>query len=144
MGGDEEEELKPDSTILHKHLIVLQDIVRSWLGNQDPSLRFLPKPKFVDNFYLADGGLAGLRPGYRVGGGVLQKAGQTIKSGVGKVRSLFDDADINLSIRDEDVMTDFGPQAQAVGQDVFITPKSRKAVIVMDDLIEEGYDITES
>ena len=28
--------------------------------NQDPSLRFLPKPKFVDNFYLADGGLAGL------------------------------------------------------------------------------------
>ena len=26
--------------------------------NQDPSLRFLPKPKFVDNFYAADGGLA--------------------------------------------------------------------------------------
>ena len=61
---------------------------------------------------------------------------------VGKVKSLFDDADINVSIRDEDVMTDFGPQAQAVGQDVFIIPKSRKAVKVMEDLIDEGYDIT--
>tara|TARA_X000000950_G_C13612816_1_gene536041 strand:- start:26 stop:745 length:720 start_codon:yes stop_codon:yes gene_type:complete len=28
--------------------------------NQDPSLRFLPKPKFVDNFYAADGGLASI------------------------------------------------------------------------------------
>ena len=37
-----------------------------------------------------------------------------------------------------------GLQAQAVGQDVFITPKSRKAVKVMDDLIEEGYDITKA
>jgi hypothetical protein len=39
-------------------------------------------------------------------------------------------------------MTDYGPQAQAVGQDVFIAPKSKKAVKVMEDLIEEGYDIT--
>ena len=48
---------------------------------QDPSLRFLPKPKFVDNFYAADGGLAripmqdgglmdlgGLEKDYREGG----------------------------------------------------------------------------
>jgi len=36
----------------------------------------------------------------------------------------------------------FLTQAQAVGQDVFIAPKSKKAVKVMEDLIEEGYDIT--
>jgi hypothetical protein len=35
--------------------------------NQDPSLRFLPKPKFVDNFYAADGG----RAGYENGGGIM-------------------------------------------------------------------------
>ena len=86
----------------------------------------------------------GGRVGYRVGGGILQKAGQMIKSGVGKVKSLFDDADINVSIRDEDVMTDAGLQAQAVGQDVFITPKSNKAVKVMEELIDEGYDIAKA
>ena len=141
MGGDEEE--VEEEAPFSETPATISDIVDQ-ARRQDASLRFLPKPKFVDNFYLADGGLAGLRPGYRVGGGVLQKAGQMIKSGVGKVRSLFDDADINVSIRDEDVMTDFGPQAQAVGQDVFITPKSRKALKVMDDLIEEGYDITKA
>ena len=139
-GDDEEEEPEAPFSETPASISNIVDQAR----RQDASLRFLPKPKFVDNFYLADGGLAGLRPGYRVGGGVLQKAGQMIKSGVGKVKSLFDDADINVSIRDEDVMTDFGPQAQAVGQDVFITPKSRKAVKVMDDLIEEGYDITKA
>ena len=141
MGGDEEEVV--EEAPFSETPSTISDIVDQ-ARRQDASLRFLPKPKFVDNFYLADGGLAGLRPGYRIGGGVLQKAGQMIKSGVGRVRSLFDDADINVSIRDEDVMTDFGPQAQAVGQDVFITPKSRKAVKVMDDLIEEGYDITKA
>jgi len=90
----------------------------------------------------ADGGLADIpREGYRVGGGILQKAGQMMKAGVGKVKSLFDDADINLSIRDEDVMTDAGLQAQATGLDVFITPKSKKATKVMEDLIDEGYNI---
>jgi hypothetical protein len=67
-----------------------------------------------------------------------------IKSGVGKVKSLFDDADISVQIRDDDVMTDAGLQAQAVGQDVFITPKSNKAVQVMEDLIDEGYDIAKA
>jgi len=84
----------------------------------------------------------GGRIGYRIGGGVLQKAGQMFKAGVGKVKSLFDDADISVQIRDEDVATDAGLQAQAVGQDVFITPKSKKAVQVIDGLIDEGYDIT--
>ena len=67
-----------------------------------------------------------------------------VKAGMGKVKSLFDDADINVSIRDEDVMTDAGLQAQAVGQDVFITPKSNKAVQVMEELIDEGYDIAKT
>jgi hypothetical protein len=113
---------------------------------QDPTksaLYFMP-PKSAVRFggAFAEGGLADIpREGYRVGGGILQKAGQMIKSGVGKVRSLFDDADINLSIRDEDVMTDAGLQAQATGLDVFITPKSKKATKVMEDLIDEGYDI---
>jgi len=83
----------------------------------------------------------GGRIGYRMGN-IVQKAGQMLKAGVGKVKSLFDDADINISVSDTDVMTEYGPQAQAVGQDVFITPKSRKAVKLMDGLIEEGYDIT--
>ena len=67
-----------------------------------------------------------------------------VKAGIGKVKSLFDDADISVQIRDDDVMTDAGLQAQAVGQDVFITPKSNKAVQVIDGLIEEGYDIAKA
>ena len=66
-----------------------------------------PKSAVQSSFYAADGGLASLRPGYRFGN-IVQKAGQMMKAGVGKVKSLFDDADINLSIRDEDVMTDAG------------------------------------
>jgi len=100
-----------------------------------------PKSAVQSSFYAADGGLASMRPGYRFGN-VVQKAGQMMKAGVGKVKSLFDDADISIQVRDEDVMTDYGPQAQAVGQDVFIAPKSKKAVKVMEDLIQEGYDIT--
>ena len=87
----------------------------------------------------------GGRVGYRIGGGVMSmlgKAKDMVKSGVGKVKSLFDDADINLSIRDEDVMTDAGLQAQAVGMDVFITPKSKKSVKVMEELIDEGFNIS--
>jgi len=144
MGGDDEEDIEPETPFTETPASISNIVEQA--RNQDPSLRYLPAPEFVGrNFYrMANGGLADLRPGFRIGGGVLQRAGQMIKSGVGKVKSLFDDADINVSVRDEDVMTDFGPQAQAVGQDVFITPKSRKAVKVMDDLIEEGYDITKA
>ena len=140
MGGDEEVEEESSFAETPDSISSIVNMAK----NQDPSLRFLPKPKFVDNFYAADGGLATLRPGYRIGGGVLQKAGQAIKAGVGKVKSLFDDADISVQIRDDDVMTDAGLQAQAVGQDVFITPKSNKAVQVIDGLIEEGYDIAKA
>jgi len=151
MGGDEEEvEEETPFTQTPDSISSIVNMAR----NQDPSLRFLPKPKFVDNFYAADGGLATMRPGYRIGGSAFglpglaikagQKAGEMFKAGVGKVKSLFDDADISVQIRDEDVMTDAGLQAQAVGQDVFITPKSNKAVKVIDGLIDEGYDIAKA
>ena len=57
MGGDEEEE-EPDTPFS-----VTPDSISNIVAqarNQDPTLRFLPKPKFVDNFYAADGGLASL------------------------------------------------------------------------------------
>ena len=66
-GGDEEEieEDVPFSTTPDS----ISNIVAQ-ARNRDASLRFLPKPKFVDNFYLADGG----RAGYDNGGGVMQLA----------------------------------------------------------------------
>ena len=103
------------------------------------ALYFMPPKSAVrSSFYAADGGLA--RPGYRLGGGIMN----AIRGGVKKVKSLFDDADISVQIRDDDVMTDAGLQAQAVGQDVFVTPKSGKAAKVMEELIQEGFDITKA
>ena len=147
MGGDEEEVDEESFTGPISSIEDIRDQARRYYSDPTNSALYFMPPKSAVKFggAFADGGLASIpRDGYRIGGGVLQKAGQMIKSGVGKVKSLFDDADINVSIRDEDVMTDGGLQAQAVGQDVFITPKSRKAVKVMDDLIEEGYDITKA
>ena len=64
MGGDEEEvEEETPFTQTPDSISSIVNMAR----NQDPSLRFLPKPKFVDNFYAANGGLAGL-PGYAEGG----------------------------------------------------------------------------
>ena len=146
MGGDDDEEeevveqLDPNA--------IRQRAMDFYAQNQSPSqsgLYFMPGREFINrNFYAADGGLASMRPGYRFGGGILQKAGQMMRAGAGKVKSLFDDADINISIRDEDVLTDGGLQAQAVGLDVTITPKSGKAAKVIDGLIEEGYDISKA
>jgi len=146
MGGDEEE--VDEGTPVTMAQPIVEDIrnqAKAYYSDPTNSaLYFMPPKSAVQrSFYAAEGGLASIpRDGYRIGGGVLQKAGQMIKSGVGKVKSLFDDADISIQVRDEDVMTDYGPQAQAVGQDVFIAPKSKKALKVMEDLIEEGYDIT--
>ena len=57
MGGDEEEEVPEESfTETPASIAEIVDQAR----RQDPSLRFLPKPKFVDNFYLADGGISQL------------------------------------------------------------------------------------
>ena len=77
MGGDEEEE--PDTSFTQTPDSIANIV--SMARQQDPSLRFLPKPKFVDNFYAADGGLAripmqeggmmdmgGLEKDYREGG----------------------------------------------------------------------------
>ena len=55
MGGDEEEE-EPEAPFSETPSSIA-DIVDQ-ARRQDPSLRFLPKPEFVDNFYLANGGLA--------------------------------------------------------------------------------------
>jgi hypothetical protein len=144
MGGDDEE--VDEDTPFNMAQPMVEDIrsqARAYYNDPTQSaLYFMPQKSAVrSSFYAADGGLASLRPGYRMGN-IVQKAGQMLKAGVGKVKSLFDDADINISVSDTDVMTEYGPQAQAVGQDVFITPKSRKAVKLMDGLIEEGYDIT--
>ncbi len=151
MGGDDEEDVPEES--FTGPISSVEDIrgqARRYYGDPTNSALYFMPPKSAvkSSFYAADGGLANIpREGYRVGGGVMSmlgKAKDMVKAGVGKVRSLFDDADINVSIRDEDVMTDAGLQAQAVGQDVFITPKSNKAVQVMEELIDEGYDIAKA
>ena len=61
MGGDDEEE-EPEAPFSETPASIT-DIVNQ-ARRQDASLRFLPKPKFVDNFYLADGG----RVPYMMGG----------------------------------------------------------------------------
>ena len=151
MGGDEEE-IDPgiDVSGIQPMVAGIRDQAKQFYRSPAEAaasgLFFMPQRRFVqDSFLAAEGGLADIpREGYRIGGGVMSmlgKAKDMVKSGVGKVKSLFDDADINLSIRDEDVMTDAGLQAQATGLDVFITPKSKKATKVMEDLIDEGYNI---
>ena len=150
MGGDEEE-IDPgvDVSGIQPMVAGIRDQAREFYRNPasraDSGLFFMPQQRFVqDSFFAADGGLASIpRDGYRLGN-IVQKAGQMMKAGVGKVKSLFDDADINISVRDEDVLTDSGLQAQATGLDVSITPKSGKATKVMEDLIEEGYDIVKA
>ena len=65
MGGDEEEEV-PETPFTQTPDSIASIV--NMAKNQDPSLRFLPKPKFVDNFYAADGGLADIpREGYESG-----------------------------------------------------------------------------
>jgi hypothetical protein len=55
MGGDEEE--VEEETPFTQTPDSIANIVEQ-ARNQDPSLRFLPEPKFVRNFYAANGGLA--------------------------------------------------------------------------------------
>ena len=70
MGGDEEE-VEPETSFTDTPDSIASIV--NMAKNQDPSLRFLPKPKFVDNFYAADGGLATMRPGYNQGESVLSQ-----------------------------------------------------------------------
>ena len=146
MGGDDEEVEEESFTGPISSIEDIRGQAKRYYGDPTNSALYFMPPKSAvrSSFYAADGGLASIpRDGYRMGN-VVKKAGEMIKAGMGKVRSLFDDADINVSIRDEDVMTEGGLQAQAVGQDVFITPKSNKAVQVMEELIDEGYDIAKA
>ena len=55
MGGDEEE--VEEETPFTETPSSIANIVEQ-ARNRDPSLRFLPEPKFVRNFYAADGGIA--------------------------------------------------------------------------------------
>jgi hypothetical protein len=147
MGDEEEEDPGVPFGDPIASVEAIRDRARQYYTDPTNSALYFMPPKSAVRFggAFAGGGLASIpRDGYRIGGGVLQKAGQMFKTGVGKVKSLFDDADISVQIRDEDVMTDGGLQAQAVGQDVFITPKSSKAVKVIDGLIDEGYDISKA
>ena len=147
MGGDEEvvDEGVPVTGIQPMVANIRQQARNYYQDPTKSALYFMPPKSAVrSSFYAAEGGLADIpREGYRLGN-IVQKAGQMMKAGVGKVKSLFDDADINISVRDEDVLTDSGLQAQATGLDVTITPKSGKATKVMEDLIEEGYDIVKA
>jgi hypothetical protein len=144
MGGEEEVDEGTPFTMAQPDIEDIRSQAKAYYSDPTNSaLYFMPPKGAVQSSFYADGGLASMRPGYRIGGGVLQKAGQMFKAGVGKVKSLFDDADISVQIRDEDVyVPDYGYQAQATGQDVFIAPKSKKAVKVIEGLIDEGYDIT--
>jgi hypothetical protein len=146
MGGDEEVDEGTPFTSPQADIEDIRGQAKAYYSDPTNSALYFMPPKSAvrSSFYAAEGGLASLpRDGYRFGN-IVQKAGQMMKAGVGKVKSLFDDADISIQVRDEDVMTDYGPQAQAVGQDVFITPKSGKAVQVIDGLIDEGYDIAKA
>jgi hypothetical protein len=103
MGGDEEE--IDEGTPFNLAQPMVEDIrsqARAYYNDPTQSaLYFMPQKSAVrSSFYAADGGLASLRPGYRMGN-IVQKAGQMLKAGVGKVKSLFDDADINISVVDD-------------------------------------------
>ena len=79
MGGDEEEEPETPFTSTPDSIANIVEQAR----NQDSSLRFLPQPKFVRNFYAADGGrvpmqeggimdLGGLETDFRNTGGFVE------------------------------------------------------------------------
>ena len=79
MGGDEEEEPETPYTSTPDSIANIVEQAR----NQDSSLRFLPQPKFVRNFYAADGGrvpmqeggimdLGGLETDFRNTGGFVE------------------------------------------------------------------------
>jgi hypothetical protein len=115
-----------------------EQFVKAVMQQQAPEGGGMEQPMAM----AADGG----RIGYKNAGivNLMSKLKTGMQNVGGKFKSLFDDADINVSIRDEDVLTDSGLQAQAVGNDVFITPKSNKAIKVIDGLIDEGYDISKA
>ena len=92
MGGDEEE--VEEETPFSETPESIANIVNQ-ARNQDSSLRFLPPPKFVRNFYAADGGLATMRPGYSQGEMVegietVADDENMMMAGMGNVMKLFE------------------------------------------------------
>lgn len=131
-GGDEEDEETPFLTAEE-----IRGQARDYY--RDPTnaaLYFMPPKASVQrSFYdFADGGLASMRPGYRVGGGVLQKIGGTMKNlkntVMTKLSRMTDDIEIQTS-------TD-GTPVDGYYTDIFITPKSKKGKNTLDSLVDEG------
>ena len=93
-----------------------------------------PKSAVQSSFYAADGGLASMRPGYRLGGGILQKAGSAIKNLknalVTKLGRMTDDVEITT-------MSDFAEDTGA-SMDLSFVPKSKKGKETLDGLVQEG------
>ena len=72
MGGGDDEEVEEETPFTQTPDSIANIVQQA--RNQDQSLRFLPQPKFVRNFYAAEGGLADIpRGGYSEGKSVLSK-----------------------------------------------------------------------
>ena len=72
MGGDEEEVI--EEAPFSETPSSIANIVEQ-ARNRDPSLRFLPEPRFVRNFYAADGGLADVPRMPMQEGGIMDLGG---------------------------------------------------------------------
>ena len=98
------------------------------------ALYFMPPKSAVQSSFYADGGLASMRPGYRLGGGILQKAGSAIKNLknalVTKLGRMTDDVEITT-------MSDFAEDTGA-SMDLSFVPKSKKGKETLDGLVQEG------
>jgi hypothetical protein len=81
MGGDEEEEGEPETSFTETPDSIANIVQQA--RNQDPSLRFLPQPKFVRNFYAADGGLADIPRGGYKSGELVEKLSMLTPAGLG-------------------------------------------------------------
>ena len=139
-GGEEEIDEGVDVSGVQPMVADIRNQAREFYRNPasraDSGLFFMPQQRFVqDSFFAADGGLADIpREGYRVGGGILQKAGSAIKNLknniMTKLSRMTDDVEIQTSYDDA---IDTGPS-----MDTMITAKSRKGKKVLDQLVDEG------
>ena len=141
MGGDEEEidegvDVSGVQPMVANIRQQARDFYRNPASREDSGLFFMPQQRFVQEpFFAAGGGLADIpREGYRVGGGILQKAGSAIKNLknniMTKLSRMTDDVEIQTSYDDA---IDTGPS-----MDTMITAKSRKGKKVLDQLVDEG------
>ena len=141
MGGDEEEidegvDVSGVQPMVANIRQQARDFYRNPASRADSGLFFMPQQRFVQEpFFAAGGGLADIpREGYRVGGGILQKAGSAIKNLknniMTKLSRMTDDVEIQTSYDDA---IDTGPS-----MDTMITAKSRKGKKVLDQLVDEG------